>query len=294
MSLSQVLVAEAFEAACLAELEALKPGNVHRHASGHGMDAAHFEAAAAAAAPFIAAKSTRIGTRILGAVRASWAATGLNTNLGILLLCAPLAAAAEQVAPSGDPGADADALRAAVRAVLGALGEQDAADVFAAIALASPGGLGTAPEHDVHAPPAIGLVKAMQVAESRDLVARQYAGGYAEIWRVGLPCLLNEEGRPATDSWATIRCFLAFAGAFPDSHIARKYGAEVAADVQRRMQTMGKHLKAHDHSQHALALLASLDAELKAERLNPGTSADLTVATLFIAKLLESLAQPGR
>ena len=92
-------IAAAFKAACLDELDAPKPGNVHAFADGHRMTAAQFEASAAAAAAPIAQAGARVGVRIEAAVVATFAAVGVNTNLGIILLCAPLAAAAERGAP---------------------------------------------------------------------------------------------------------------------------------------------------------------------------------------------------
>src|SRR5262245_56603725 len=93
--LSEAQIGELFLAACRAELAALKPGNVHVHAGGHGMQVAQFEKSAEAAAPWVGAHDAKVGTRILRAVEASFAAAGCNTNLGIVLLCAPLAAAAD-------------------------------------------------------------------------------------------------------------------------------------------------------------------------------------------------------
>ena len=135
-------IGELFLAACRAELDALKPGNVHVHAAGHGMEVAQFEASAVAAAPFLArGRRWRRRSASCGAVEASFAAAGCNTNLGILLLCAPLAAAAEL------PGDATSARR--LRVVLNGFDDDDAAAVFAAIRLASPGGLGAVPEQDV-------------------------------------------------------------------------------------------------------------------------------------------------
>jgi len=88
-------IAQAFAQACREELDAPKPGNVHVFADGHRMTAADFERSAEAAAGPLAAAGARVGKRILGAVEATDAAVGANTNLGIVLLCAPLAAAAE-------------------------------------------------------------------------------------------------------------------------------------------------------------------------------------------------------
>ena len=129
----------AFLAACWGELAALKPGNVHRYSPGHGMEVAHFERAAEAAAGPIAEPAASVGKRILRATEASVAATGLNTNLGIVLLAAPLAkAAAETTLEIG--------LRRRLGQILSELDVRDAEDAFAAIRLANPAGLGTAEE----------------------------------------------------------------------------------------------------------------------------------------------------
>src|SRR5262245_46134541 len=145
-------IAQAFVAACRDELQALKPGNVHVFADGHGMTAGDFVRSAEAAAGPLAQPGAKVGARILGAVQATRAAVASNTNLGIILLCAPLAAAAEQssdLCPS--------ALRTAVAGVLEALDVEDAALAFRAITLASPGGLGAAARHDVRAPATVSL-----------------------------------------------------------------------------------------------------------------------------------------
>ena len=132
----------AFLAACHGELHALKPGNVHIHSAGHGMEVATFEKAAAAAAPHIADPALTIGERIFKATQASFSATGLNTNLGIVLLCAPLAKAATDV--TFDAG-----LRRRLALLLSTLTADDADQAFAAIALANPAGLGKAAKGDV-------------------------------------------------------------------------------------------------------------------------------------------------
>jgi triphosphoribosyl-dephospho-CoA synthase len=267
-------IAAAFLAACHAELQALKPGNVHIHAAGHGMTIADFEASAEAAAPYIAARGERVGTRILGAVRATRAAVGQNTNLGIILLAAPLAMAAECAGATG--------LRRAVETVLAGLDREDAAHCFEAIALANPGGLGDAPEQDVRGPALVPLLDAMRLAADRDRIAYQYASGYADIFDVGLPAARNAAN--AADPAAAV--YWRFLTAVPDSHIARKYGAQRASSVLRLAQGVDAALQAAPDAAARHALLLDFDARLKAEGLNPGTSADLTVATLFAYDLM--------
>ncbi|MFY0734198.1 MULTISPECIES: triphosphoribosyl-dephospho-CoA synthase [Aurantimonas] len=283
MSLPPDRIAAAFLAACRAELDAAKPGNVHRFAGGHGMHADTFEAAARATAPWIARHDLGVGARILGATRASWEAVGLNANLGIVLLCAPLAAAAEHHAAGGLD------LREAVADVLARLDAQDAHDTFAAIALATPGGLGEAAEQDVRSPPTIGLVEAMRLAADRDLVARQYADGFREIFEIGLPALAAPDTAvQAPGTGPALAAYLAFASVFPDSHLQRKYRLEVAETVRRQMADLAGDLARTRDPDARLALALRLDAALKRDGRNPGTSADLTVASLFAQNLAEA------
>lgn len=267
-------IAAAFRAACHAELDALKAGNVHRFSAGHGMEVAHFERAAQAAAPLLAAPGARVGERIESAVAASLAATGLNTNLGILLLCAPLAAAAERPGP----------LRASLDSVLAGLDITDAQAAFRAIAAANPGGLGRHGEHDIAAPARIGLVEAMAEAAGRDRIARQYVTGFADVFEIGLPhlaALADAEPEARTEA-----VHLAFMAAFPDSHIARKFGEATAEEVRREASSVAEAVDFRAPAANRRAPLLALDASLKARGLNPGTSADLTVATLFAQALL--------
>lgn len=262
-------IAEAFIAVCRAELEALKPGNVHVFGGGHGMSVADFEASAVAAAPHVARAGARVGARILGAVEATWAAVGQNTNLGILLLAAPLAAAAEN-ASGGD-------LRAALRAVLAGLTREDAEAAFKAIATARPGGLGKAAAHDVRSPATVTLLEAMHVAAGRDSIARQYASDYADIFDTGIP---EAEGAASLPE-AAAKVYWRFLTTLPDSHVARKFGAGKAEEVRALAEEVGRTMEQTPDPRARTLLLMKLDARLKAKRLNPGTSADLTVATLF-------------
>jgi triphosphoribosyl-dephospho-CoA synthase len=269
-------IAAAFIAACRDELEALKPGNVHVFADGHRMTAAQFVLSAEAASGPLTAPGARVGTRILAAVEASAAAAGTNTNLGIILLCAPLAAAAEQAAVD---------MQCAVAAVLAALDVEDARLAFEGIVRAAPGGLGRAPEHDVHAPPTVSLAAAMAAAADRDTIARQYASGFSDVFGVGAAALAAARARGSDPPAATLAVYLAFLAAFPDTHVVRKHGPNVAAEVQRAAAPLRDALATGQDASHLHAELLAWDAALKARAVNPGTSADLTVATLFVARL---------
>ena len=272
--LSEAEISDAFLAACRAELAALKPGNVHVHAGGHGMETHHFEASAAAAAPWIATPHLNVGARILRAVEASLAVAGCNTNLGILLLTAPLAAAA-QADTAGD-------LRTRVRRVLSALDASDAANVYEAIRRANPGGLGSAPEEDVAAPPTLGLREAMALSADRDRIARAYVTDLDEIFAFGLPALERISLATEDPALAVTTLHMAYLAQAPDSHIARKFGNETALSV-REEAARRRALWDPVATQKSLAGLLALDRDLKQRSLNPGTTADFVVATLFAA-----------
>lgn len=272
--LPSALVADLYRAACLAELDALKPGNVHAYAPGHRMVAADFVTSAEVSAPPLAAPGARVGARVRGGVEATFAAVGQNTNLGILLLCAPLARAAEGDGP----------LCGNLSAVLGGFDASDAADVFAAIRHANPGGLGKAARHDVtdaQTPPP--LLEAMAEAAPRDRIARAYTDGFRDLFEIGLPALTEARGKGLAAPWTTTAVHLAYLTAVPDSHIARKHGPERAEAVRAEAAAR---LAGLDLAEKPMAALLDYDRLLKKAGLNPGTSADFTVATLFLEALL--------
>jgi triphosphoribosyl-dephospho-CoA synthase len=266
-------IAAAFRAACVAELAALKPGNVHVHAEGHGMTVNDFLRSADAAAPPLCRPGAPLGARVLEAVAATRAAVGQNTNLGILLLAAPLAMAAER--------------GAAVRDILAGADLADADAVFRAIALAAPGGLGEAARHDVHRPATVPLAVAMAEAAERDTIARQYATGFADVFaaRGAYAAACRRWPQP----WPASAVYLRLLAAHPDSHLARRHGAVAAASVQA---TAGMFAARFDSCSDPAVLAPALlawDAMLKRQRRNPGTSADLTVAAIFAASLPDGL-----
>lgn len=273
--------ADLFMAVCRAEVMALKPGNVHVHAAGHGMTVEDFLLSAEAAAPEIARTGATVGERILRAVRTTRAAVNCNTNLGILLLCAPLARAAEL--PATRP------LRDRLSAVLAALTVDDAEAAFEAIRLAAPGGLGRAAEHDVAGPATVDLREAMAAARSRDRIAAQYADGYRDVFDIGVARGRSMVDRSAADGDAVSLAeaiYLEFLTAFPDSHVLRKHGEVIAAAVLADARKLrGQVIEATSAALRREHLFV-FDARLKWQGINPGTSADLTVASLF-AYLLE-------
>jgi triphosphoribosyl-dephospho-CoA synthase len=276
-------VARSFHDSCLAELDALKPGNVHRFGDGHRMSVADFEQSAAAVAPIIGERGLTVGTRIRRAVEATRVAVGQNTNLGIILLAAPLA-----VAALDRRGGD---LQSRVARVLQRLTVNDAREAYRAIRHAAPGGLGEAPQHDVAHEPDVTLLEAMGAAETRDRIAWNYTHDFADIFDLGLKWLSHGRERWGEQPWVVTRVYLGFLAHLPDTLIERKFGAGAAAHVLEEAGPIEANFEQCEVPEAMAAPLAAFDRALKQRGLNPGTSADLTVATLFAAAL-DTLERP--
>jgi triphosphoribosyl-dephospho-CoA synthase len=259
--------------ACLLEVSAAKPGNItpaHDFADTTYADMAR---SALVLGPVFGrgrALQRSVGELIADGVEATARVAQANTNLGIVLLFAPLVRAA--VTRGGD-----ESLRAAVERTLAGLEVDDAAAAFGAIASAAPGGLGEAPEHDVRAPARVSLREAMAAAAHRDSIASEYATGYAIVFDSGLPLL--DDGlrtRPSTLD-AIVSLHVGLLASHPDTLIKRKAGDAAAQAVSAAARSV----------QAGATSLAEFDASLRRDgnRLNPGTTADLVAATLLAALL---------
>jgi triphosphoribosyl-dephospho-CoA synthase len=274
---NQQALAALFKDACLAELTALKPGNVHVFADGHGMVVEDFLKSAEAAAIPISQSGIGVGSRILAAMQATWQVVACNTNVGILLLSAPLLQAGLSVKGAG--------FRTALGQVLLNLTIDDASQAYQAIRLASPAGLGDSASHDVNRQADVSLLEAMRFSAERDLIARQYVNNYADIFDVGIPAYQHALHQWNNPAWATSVLYLTYLSRYPDSHVVRKYGASIAQQV---MEEAAEHLQvfqSQENPKHYQRALLDFDASLKARHINPGTCADLTVATLIALAL---------
>ena len=258
--------------ACLWEASAHKPGNVHPEASFSDVCYDDYVASAAAIAPAMEqAASQPLGSTILAAVEATQRAVGRNTNLGTILLLAPLASV-----PASGP------LRSGVATALGRLTTTDAAQIYEAIQRARPGGMGSTAKMDVQGPPPDDLLSAMRAAADRDMIARQYAENFDPLFEEIIPRLRtahHEEAMPLET--AIVHVHLQVMHTFPDSLIARKCGVQVAEEAAERA---GAVLSAGPTGSEAYrTALAELDRYLRGDghRRNPGTTADLLAAALF-------------
>jgi triphosphoribosyl-dephospho-CoA synthase len=166
---------------------------------------------------------------------------------------------------------------------------EDAQAAFAAIVLASPGGLGSAETQDVRRQPTVGLLEAMRLAAGRDRVARQYAADFEDVFEIGLPAFHAALARGERGMWPTVFLYMTLLAAFADSHVARRHGEEAAGGLSREAGAVRAALDAAGNEAERIGSLMEFDRTLKQRAINPGTSADLTVASLLVHLLGDGL-----
>ncbi|QDT41193.1 triphosphoribosyl-dephospho-CoA synthase [Gimesia alba] len=254
--------------ACLMEATAKKPGNVHPEAAFPDLTYSDFLKSAAVIAPILAhATPDTIGPIIKECISETQKVIPSNSNLGMVLLLTPLAAVSQE-----------QTIAAGIDSVLDQLTIQDSREVYEAIRIAKPGGLGKTESEDVATEPTGTLRDVMCLAANRDLVAREFAHAFRITLELAVPALQELWNQGADWGEAVIRLQLRLMSEFPDTLIARKCGLEEAAESAARARTV---LEAEDYT----ASLSQFDAWLRqnGNQRNPGTTADLIVAALFVA-----------
>ncbi|MCX7702170.1 MAG: triphosphoribosyl-dephospho-CoA synthase [Gemmataceae bacterium] len=268
-------VGQCVQLACILEATARKPGNVTRFHDFADLTYLDLLVSAAAIAPiFEQASRESVGVTVLQCVERTRQACATNSNLGLVLALAPLAAS--------EPVDN-------VASVLRGLTVEDSRAVFSAIRLARPGGLGRATQQDVFREPTLPLREVMALAADRDLIARQYATDFADVFQIGVPALCEPTTVRILPPWdearritlplgleeSIVRCHLRLLAELGDSHIARRCGLATAEEAQRQARGV----------LNGQLSWGEFDAWLRADghRRNPGSTADLTAASLFVA-----------
>lgn len=250
-----------------------KPGNVSPGTEFADASVADFVKSAHAIAPILATAYERpLGATVLEAIRATRNVVKHNTNLGIVLLLAPLAAVSRD-----------QSLQNGISAVLNSTTMEDSRLVYEAIRLAQPSGLGEAAAQDLHDEPTLNLLECMKLAAHRDMIAAQYANGFHDVLNTGKNFQLECRQLPITQSQQISLLAVRLLAKFGDSLIARKCGVEMSNVVREKACLL---LDSGWPMQHDTAeQYAAFDSFLRVDgnQRNPGTTADLVAAILFAA-----------
>jgi triphosphoribosyl-dephospho-CoA synthase len=280
-------IAQAAQMACLLEVSAPKPGNVNRL---HDFSDLHYEdllLSAIAIGPAMEnAFKYSVGEIISHAIQDTHLLVNTNTNLGIVLLLAPLVKACSfgpgeyrTIKPDSD---DFARTRENLTAVLVGMTVEDARLAYAAIRIVHAGGLGKVPQSDITEEPAITLLKAMSLAQENDSIASEYVTRFAITFEIGVPALKEALRAGVNLSSAIVQSYLVILSRVPDTLIARKAGKERAIQVSGWAKEVLE--KGGTLTPAGWKAIAEFDRELRDEKhvLNPGTTADLTTAAVFL------------
>lgn len=269
-------------AACVWEATARKIGNVHPLASFRNLHFTDFILSAGAIAPILC-KTRKLGlaNAIFESVKATKNSVGTNTNLGIILLFAPVAFVSNPAE-----------LKKEIQKAIADISIEETKFVYDAIRFASPGGMGKEPEADINDAPTCTLLKAMQLAQDRDLIAKQYADGYTAIFNDAIPTLGGALEQLGSMEGAIIFTHLYLMGKYPDSLILRKCGPNDAIESAQRARKVLE--KQWPLKESGWAEFKELDRWLRMadNKRNPGATADLIAVTLFIALRLGQISLP--
>lgn len=268
--------------ACTLEVCAPKPGNVHRGADFEDVTLQDFLASAIAIGPvFDRADQLSLGELILQSVQATANVCRTNTNLGMLLLLAPLAKAPI-----------ASNLQVAAKLVIDGSTAADAEAIYDAIRLAKPGGMQKSAEHDIADAAPAHILEAMHLAADRDFIARQYVGGFEELFGTVVPLLTDPQLASLSLSQRIVHAHVTLMATFPDTLITRKIGdekAQLSAVIAQRVLDAGPPMQ-EDYVEQ----LGNLDFWLRCDghQRNPGTTADMIAAGLFVCLRQGSITAP--
>jgi triphosphoribosyl-dephospho-CoA synthase len=280
-------IAQAAQMACLLEVSAPKPGNVNRL---HDFSDLHFEdllLSGLAIGPAMEnAFKYSVGQIISHAIQDTRLLVSTNTNLGIVLLLAPLVKACSfETGGTRIVKHDQEFIartRENLTAILVGLTVEDAQLAYAAIRMVNPGGMGKVSQSDISEEPSITLLKAMSLAKENDSIASEYGSRYQITFEIGLPALKETLQAGKDLASAIVQAYLVVLSRVPDTLIARKMGKDKAIQVSQWAEEVLK--KGGTLTLEGWQAIAELDRKLRDENhsLNPGTTADLITAAVFL------------
>jgi triphosphoribosyl-dephospho-CoA synthase len=273
-------IAALAQLACLLEVSAPKPGNVSPGRHFADLTYEDFLTSAVAIGPaFTRVADQPVGETIRQAIEMTACWTKTNTNLGIVLLLVPLAKAAMAAAVGESKDSP---LRRALRQVLEETTVEDAREVYAAIRRARPGGLGRSDTQDVASEPDVTLLETMRLAADRDGIAREYATAFAVTFERSAPTLTRARADGLSWSDAVVETYLTLLAHSIDTHIVRRTGLAAA----ERVSTLAREVLEAGGVRSAAGRQAieDMDRAMRNARNsnNPGTTADLTAAAIFV------------
>lgn len=294
MPLSDIEIAQAVQIASLLEASSAKPGNVYPNKSFKDLNYHHFLYSSAAVFPaFLNLEAKTVGEIILEGVKQTHSFIKTNTNLGILLLTSPLAAAYASLRKKNlINNASKEELKKLLQQetslILKDLTKKDAELAYQAINYSKAGNLAQVEEGDIKDQVEMDLYQAMKLAQNRDLIAAEYVNEFNLLFNFAEPVFKKNQKKFSKIDDAIIQSYLEILAEYPDTLIARKWGDDFAAEISAKAKRLLNKLKNIKDYKVREEEINKFDQYLrsKAEKINPGTTADFTAAVIFLTILI--------
>ena len=274
------LLKDAYFFACKKDIEVLKPGNVSLKSPHHDTSAHDYIESSIYSSHHLFNINYSLGERVFNSVKATKKIVKTNTNLGIILLCAPIIHSLINY--------DNVSIRDSLETSINQSNGDDTLLISESINLAKPGGLGKSMKYDTKSLPKINLMKIMQYSSKYDRISYQYAHKFTDIFDFIVPCIKFHRKYSRSYEHSLALTFLEILSKIPDSHISRKFGDKISKKTSNEANDLLKILDKDDSWDLASKHLKSLDYEYKKKGINPGTTADLLVAGLMVYKIFSS------
>ena len=266
-----------------------KPGNVHRTRDFDDMVFEDFLLSAVVVGDIFREacssinkdklEEAHLGRYICEAVRETnkWVET--NTNLGIMMMCMTIACSAA-ISDSFDE------LQDNIVKIMDATTVDDACDLYDAINLADAGGMGDQDDFDVNSASAKDELRAngqtmydvLEISAGWDRLANELTNGMPVCFEIGYPTYSKLRETSSLNK-SSVLTFLKILSEVPDTLISRKYGDEVAESVSFKTKEL---LSCEDDFD---IKVKEFDDYLFDNGYNPGTTADLTAASIMLSYL---------
>jgi len=294
MPLSDIEIAQAVQIASLLEASAAKPGNVYPTKNFKDLNYHHFLYSSAAVFPaFLNLENKSVGKIILEGVKQTHSFIKTNTNLGILLLIAPLAAAyaglrKKNLVKTDNKEELKQLLQQEISLILNNLTRKDAELAYEAINYSKAGNLAEVEDGDIKDRVELTLYQAMKLAQNRDQIAAEYVNDFSFTFNFAYPVFKKNQKKFSKLNDVIIQSYLEILAEHPDTLIARKWGNDFAVEISEKTKKLLNKLKNITDYKIRKQEIQKFDKYLrsKEEKINPGTTADFIAAVIFLEILI--------
>ena len=266
--------------ACSKDVEVIKPGNVNIDYPHSDTTAYDFLRSAHDSCKSLFKQDFSLGERIYYSVSDSRKNTKVNTNLGILLLIAPIIHSLLHSTKT--------TFRSALKDVIKTSQISDTNLLCRAINFVNPGGLGEKERMSTNSLPRVTLKTIMDKSANYDRLSYQYSTGYSDILDFIVPRIIEHKKNIENTDFLLSLVFLEILSEIPDTHISRKFNEKIAKKTSNEACDLIKIINTERSRKKALSRICQLDYEYKNKGINPGTTADLLLSGVMIERLLRS------